>query len=42
MIYVNQIFMLYTLNLCSAVYQLYVNKTEGGKRPGTQIFSFLP
>ena len=44
MIYVCQIIMLYTLNLYSAVYQLYLNKTRKkkpwvefqGKRPKSQ------
>ena len=31
MMYVNQIIMLYTLNLYSAEYQLYLNKTEKKK-----------
>ena len=32
MMYVSQIIMLYTLNLCSAVCQLYLNKTGGKKK----------
>ena len=28
MIHISQIMMLYTLNLYSAIYQLYLNKTE--------------
>ena len=32
MVYVNQIIMLYTLNLCSAVCQLYLNKTGRNKQ----------
>ena len=33
MMHVNQIIMLHTLNLYSAVHQLYLNKT-GGKKSG--------
>ena len=39
MIYINQIFMLYTLNLYSAVYQLYLNKLKEEK--GREHKSFL-
>ena len=28
MMYLSQIIMLYTLNLCNAAYQLYLNKSE--------------
>ena len=34
MMYVNQITMLYTLNLYSAVCQLYLNETGRGKKGG--------
>ena len=44
MMYVRQIIMLYTLNLQSAVCQLYLNKTGRNKKVGVLVcfFVFLP
>ena len=41
MIYINQIFMLYTLNLYSAVYQLYLNKLKEKEEKSREHKSFL-
>ena len=41
--YVNQIIMLYTLNLYSAVCQLYINKMERKKEENVEFYwIFIP